>query len=203
MGLRNTVAIRTFGGTDTGVWFVAFMVGVLVAGNPKADTGTLSAGPWLRFRLGFKSCGREPIRRRVMWRKDVWSVQICKVTEWLMLRPTKAVRNFWLLVGPKLRVRPEQRLVESAKNAEFPAAPFVIGPHMRVVEHETYAICLHCERHAGVHIGRSCFSYHALAEEKEAREGGFRLPRWRQCTIRAWCIVRGGGAPPWQALATC
>eukprot|EP00971_Amphidinium_carterae_P095966 1899201-Amphidinium_carterae.1 len=74
-----------------------------------------------------------------------------------------------------LRVRPEQwprvRLpaperepvvLESAKKAEFPAAPFVIGPHQRVVEHETYAIWPDCERHDGVHTGRSCFNYHAL-----------------------------------------
>eukprot|EP00971_Amphidinium_carterae_P223403 4432608-Amphidinium_carterae.1 len=67
----------------------------------------------------------------------------------------QAVHNFWIIVGPKLRVRPEQwprvRLpapelepvvVESAEKAVFPAAPCVMGPHQRVVEHGTYAICL-------------------------------------------------------------
>eukprot|EP00971_Amphidinium_carterae_P345215 6486043-Amphidinium_carterae.1 len=66
-----------------------------------------------------------------MQMKGVWLVLICKVTIWLMLLPTKvpvnmpvplepseewkhwstvcqAVRNFWLTVGPTLRVRPEQ-----------------------------------------------------------------------------------------------
>eukprot|EP00971_Amphidinium_carterae_P241082 4786383-Amphidinium_carterae.1 len=65
----------------------------------------------------------------------------------------QAVRNFWLTVGPKLRARPEHwpkvrlpapepepEVVEMAKKVEFPAAPFVIGPHQRVVEHETKTI---------------------------------------------------------------
>eukprot|EP00971_Amphidinium_carterae_P234187 4646855-Amphidinium_carterae.1 len=29
----------------------------------------------------------------------------------------------------------------------LPAAPFVVGPHLRVVEHATYAQCLDCNRH--------------------------------------------------------
>eukprot|EP00971_Amphidinium_carterae_P212255 4212451-Amphidinium_carterae.1 len=74
----------------------------------------------------------------------------------------QAVRNFWLLVGPKLRVRleqwprvrlpaqePEPMEAESAKKTVFPAAPFVMVPHQCVVEHDTYAIRLDCERHVG------------------------------------------------------
>eukprot|EP00971_Amphidinium_carterae_P327128 6458302-Amphidinium_carterae.2 len=87
----------------------------------------------------------------------------------------QAVQNLWLFVGPKLRIRPEPwprvrllapepepEVVASAKKAVFPAAPFVIGPHQRVVEHETYAICLDCQWHVRVHTGQSCFNYHAL-----------------------------------------
>eukprot|EP00971_Amphidinium_carterae_P018829 370813-Amphidinium_carterae.1 len=67
------------------------------------------------------------------------------------------------MAGPNLRVRPEQwprvrlpapepepEVVESAKTAEFPAVPFVIGPHTSVL---TYAICHDCARHVGVRTG--------------------------------------------------
>eukprot|EP00971_Amphidinium_carterae_P265560 5268159-Amphidinium_carterae.2 len=80
-----------------------------------------------------------------------------------------------LQVGPKLRVRPEQwprvRLpapepepaaVETERPAVFPAEPFVCGPHQRVVAHETYAICVDCQQHVGVHTGRGRLNYHAL-----------------------------------------
>eukprot|EP00971_Amphidinium_carterae_P038185 750492-Amphidinium_carterae.1 len=83
--------------------------------------------------------GRVPLEPSEEWRQ--WGT-VCR-----------AVRNFWLLVGPELRVRPEQwprvglpapepvpGIVETAKTAALPAAPFV-------VEHETYAICLDCQRH--------------------------------------------------------
>eukprot|EP00971_Amphidinium_carterae_P117742 2332103-Amphidinium_carterae.1 len=63
--------------------------------------------------------------------------------------------RLWLSVGPKLQIRPEQwprvrlpapepvpEVVESEGPVVFPAEPFVCGPHLRVVEHETYAICL-------------------------------------------------------------
>eukprot|EP00971_Amphidinium_carterae_P121639 2408899-Amphidinium_carterae.1 len=63
---------------------------------------------------------------------------------------------------------PEPEIVESAKKL-FPAAPFVIGPHQRVVEHETYAFCLDCERYVGVHTGRRSQRQTLCAvEEKEA-----------------------------------
>eukprot|EP00971_Amphidinium_carterae_P210589 4178936-Amphidinium_carterae.1 len=44
----------------------------------------------------------------------------------------------------------------------FPAEPFVCGPYLHVVEHETHAICLDCQRHVGVHTGRGRLNYHAL-----------------------------------------
>eukprot|EP00971_Amphidinium_carterae_P198367 3937000-Amphidinium_carterae.1 len=69
----------------------------------------------------------------------------------------QAVRNFWLLVGPKMRIRSEQwprvrlpapegpelvpEVVETVATAALPAAPFGVGPHQRVVEHETYLTC--------------------------------------------------------------
>eukprot|EP00971_Amphidinium_carterae_P110129 2181339-Amphidinium_carterae.1 len=52
---------------------------------------------------------------------------------------------------------PEPEIVETAASAVLPA-----GPHQRVVEHETYAICLDCERHVEAHTGRKCFNCHAL-----------------------------------------
>eukprot|EP00971_Amphidinium_carterae_P022765 448835-Amphidinium_carterae.1 len=87
----------------------------------------------------------------------------------------QVVRSFWLLVCPKLRVRPEQgprvrlpapelvhEVVEPAELAVLPAAPFVVGPRQRGVEHETYAICSDCNRHVGIHTGRKSFNFHAL-----------------------------------------
>eukprot|EP00971_Amphidinium_carterae_P156165 3096150-Amphidinium_carterae.4 len=91
-------------------------------------------------------------------RSDLQGNRLADVVTWL---PTEVVRNFGLLVGPKLRVRPEQwpsvrlpspepvpEVVESERPVRFPAEPFVCGPHMHVVEHETYAMCLDCQRHA-------------------------------------------------------
>eukprot|EP00971_Amphidinium_carterae_P072675 1437218-Amphidinium_carterae.1 len=62
-------------------------------GPVKAGTRIWRAEPWLRFRLGFKSCGCKPTRRTKVLMKGVWSVPICKVTAWLMLRPTKVPVN--------------------------------------------------------------------------------------------------------------
>eukprot|EP00971_Amphidinium_carterae_P178547 3542159-Amphidinium_carterae.1 len=130
-----------------------------------------------------------------MLMKGVWIALICKVTadlaanngtrEQVPLEPSEewkqwstlcqAVRNFWLLVGPKLRNRPEQwptvrlpapepepEVVESEGPVRFPAEPFVCGPHVHVVEHETSAICLDCQCHVGVHTGRGSLNYNAL-----------------------------------------
>eukprot|EP00971_Amphidinium_carterae_P169655 3361462-Amphidinium_carterae.1 len=57
---------------------------------------------------------------------------------------------------------PEPEIVEIARPAALPAALFACGPHQHVVEHETYAVCLDCQRHVGVHTGRKCLNYHAL-----------------------------------------
>eukprot|EP00971_Amphidinium_carterae_P081834 1618964-Amphidinium_carterae.1 len=38
--------------------------------------------------------------------------------------------------------KPEPDVVESERPARFPAEPFVCGPHLHVVEHETYASCV-------------------------------------------------------------
>eukprot|EP00971_Amphidinium_carterae_P012600 247894-Amphidinium_carterae.1 len=69
----------------------------------------------------------------------------------------KAVRNFWLLVGPKLRESPEawprMRLPAPAEEEVVvpplagpgepqPQAPHVEGPHRRVVTYATFARCL-------------------------------------------------------------
>eukprot|EP00971_Amphidinium_carterae_P123422 2444259-Amphidinium_carterae.1 len=106
----------------------------------------------------------------------VWIALICMATMRRMWPQTEAVRNFWLLVGPKLRNRPEQwprvrlpapepepEVVESERPVRFPAEPFVCGPHLHVniLAHETYAICLDCQRHVGVHTGRGRLNYHA------------------------------------------
>eukprot|EP00971_Amphidinium_carterae_P073946 1462201-Amphidinium_carterae.1 len=84
----------------------------------------------------------------------------------------QAVHNFGILVGPKLRVRPEQwprvrlpapkpepEVLGTERPAVFPAEPFVCGPHQHVVAHETHAICLDCQRHVGVHTGRGRLNY--------------------------------------------
>eukprot|EP00971_Amphidinium_carterae_P069231 1369917-Amphidinium_carterae.1 len=81
---------------------------------------------------------------------------------------------FVRLGGSELHFRPEQwsrvRLPAPEPEPEklkqlrelLPVAPFAIGPHQRLVEHETYAICFDCENHVGVHTGRKCFNHHAL-----------------------------------------
>eukprot|EP00971_Amphidinium_carterae_P040792 800629-Amphidinium_carterae.1 len=51
---------------------------------------------------------------------------------------------------------------ESEGPVKFPTEPFVCGPHLHVVEHETYAICIDCQHHVGVHTGRGRLKYHAL-----------------------------------------
>eukprot|EP00971_Amphidinium_carterae_P279768 5553614-Amphidinium_carterae.1 len=66
-----------------------------------------------------------------------------------------AVRHFWRLVLPKLRIRPENWTrvklpvpepvpleVVPVVETNLPAAPFEVVPQRRVVEHATYAICL-------------------------------------------------------------
>eukprot|EP00971_Amphidinium_carterae_P188836 3748588-Amphidinium_carterae.2 len=73
----------------------------------------------------------------------------------------KAVRNVWLLVGPKLKERPEAwprvrlpALAEEEVVAPLLAvpeehnaqAPHVEGPHKRVVTYNTFARCLDCHR---------------------------------------------------------
>eukprot|EP00971_Amphidinium_carterae_P311687 6195101-Amphidinium_carterae.3 len=87
----------------------------------------------------------------------------------------QAVRNFWLLVSPTLRNRPEQwptvrlpapepepEVVEFERPVRFPAEPLVCGHYLHVVEHETNAICLDCQRHVGVHTGRGGLNFHVL-----------------------------------------
>eukprot|EP00971_Amphidinium_carterae_P105857 2096458-Amphidinium_carterae.1 len=57
-------------------------------------------------------------------------------------------------------LEPEPPVVVAVELVALPAAPFVVGPHQRVVEHETYAICLDCsrQRHPHCHAlkGRPC-----------------------------------------------
>eukprot|EP00971_Amphidinium_carterae_P293078 5818946-Amphidinium_carterae.1 len=40
--------------------------------------------------------------------------------------------------------------------------PLSVGPHLRVVEHATFAQCLNCFRQVGLHTGRGKFNYHYL-----------------------------------------
>eukprot|EP00971_Amphidinium_carterae_P331799 6465582-Amphidinium_carterae.1 len=63
----------------------------------------------------------------------------------------------WKQWGTVLRLpAPELEFVEvvTVEETNVLAAPFVVGPHQRVVEHATYAICMDCDRHVGVHTGR-------------------------------------------------
>eukprot|EP00971_Amphidinium_carterae_P035892 705897-Amphidinium_carterae.1 len=88
--------------------------------------------PWLRFRLGFTSCGWKLTSRIKMQTKDVWNVTKLRV------RPEQ-----W----PRVRLpapEPMLEIVETARSAVHRAAPFACGPHQHVVEHETYAACLDC-----------------------------------------------------------
>eukprot|EP00971_Amphidinium_carterae_P132409 2622600-Amphidinium_carterae.1 len=76
----------------------------------------------------------------------------------------KAVRNFWILVGPKLRERPEAwprvKLPPPAEEEVVASglagpvvhdtqAPHVEGPHQRVVNYNAFARCLDCHRQTG------------------------------------------------------
>eukprot|EP00971_Amphidinium_carterae_P219549 4358901-Amphidinium_carterae.1 len=105
--------------------------------------------------------------------KDVCSVLICKGNVWLTLLPTMVPVNICPSSLPKSGSKlPMEQLAQGQASgpalepeiiaAALPAAPFAIGPHQRVVEHKTYAICLDYERHVGVHTGRKCFNDHAL-----------------------------------------
>eukprot|EP00971_Amphidinium_carterae_P189961 3770914-Amphidinium_carterae.1 len=123
----------------------------------------------------------------------------------------QVVRDFWLLVGPKLRMRPEQwprvrfpppkRWAKTEPVEVIPveetnllALPYVVGLHKRVivVEQATYAICLDCNRHVGIHTGRKNINYHALKgpafETQEVCQAGGCLCVCAKC--RGW-----GSAP--------
>eukprot|EP00971_Amphidinium_carterae_P216681 4301513-Amphidinium_carterae.1 len=86
----------------------------------------------------------------------------------------KAVRNFWFMVGPKLRERPEAwprvHLPVPADEAVVvsplagpgepqPQAPRIEGPHRRVVTFTTFARCLDCHRQTGKVRGKFNFPY--------------------------------------------
>eukprot|EP00971_Amphidinium_carterae_P294398 5845160-Amphidinium_carterae.1 len=109
---------------------------------------------------------------------------------------------FWLLVGPKLPVRPDQwprvrlpvpepvpEVVVSTSFAEFPDVPFAVGPHQRVVEHETYvyAICLHCERHVGVHTGQLPGPQKPALRAAETQKKGPAAPKFVGSSYCAKC----------------
>eukprot|EP00971_Amphidinium_carterae_P154816 3069700-Amphidinium_carterae.1 len=78
--------------------------------------------------------------------------------------PTKSSANSHynqsgLLTEQTLR----KQIGRSGADGDFGSCPFQahsIGPHQHVVEHETYAICLDCQRHVGLHTGRKCFNYY-------------------------------------------
>eukprot|EP00971_Amphidinium_carterae_P199069 3950510-Amphidinium_carterae.1 len=118
-----------------------------------------------------------------MLRKGVWIALTCMVTIRRMWPPTEVpenmcplslprsgsngvlfvrlfvisgslwVQNYVIVLssGPGSGFRP----VESEKPVRFPVEPFFCGPHLHVVEHETYAICLNCQRLVGVHTGKA------------------------------------------------
>eukprot|EP00971_Amphidinium_carterae_P163633 3244444-Amphidinium_carterae.4 len=88
-----------------------------------------------------------------------------------------AVRNFWVLVGPKLRerlgawpcVRLPTPVIEPDPPVELPAevlprAPHEVGPHERVVEYNGFARCLVCYRQTGKVKGK--FSYSCLKRQE-------------------------------------
>eukprot|EP00971_Amphidinium_carterae_P072112 1426266-Amphidinium_carterae.1 len=80
------------------------------------------------------------------------------------------VRHFWLKLRIRLENWPRVRLpvlveVVPVMETNLPAAPFEVGPHRRVVEHATYAMCLDCNRHMGVPTGRKNINYHLLKLE--------------------------------------
>eukprot|EP00971_Amphidinium_carterae_P012396 243964-Amphidinium_carterae.1 len=95
------------------VWFLAFMLCV-----PKGAVMPI-------WRLNNGTREHVPFEPSEEWKQ--WGI-ICQAV------------NHWLLVGPKPRIRPEQwpRVRLPAPEPELPAAPFVVGPHQRVVEHVTY-----------------------------------------------------------------
>eukprot|EP00971_Amphidinium_carterae_P299105 5942096-Amphidinium_carterae.1 len=90
----------------------------------------LKKGVWIALICNRGTREHEPFEPSEEWKH--WS-NVCQ-----------AVRNFWLLVSPKLRNRPEQwprvrltapepvpEVVESERPVLFPAKPFVSGPHLR------------------------------------------------------------------------
>eukprot|EP00971_Amphidinium_carterae_P036472 717097-Amphidinium_carterae.1 len=122
-----------------------------------AWTGQLSTNPAGK-RFAFQSTHsphRAQERSRLTLRPTTVLVLMCPLNilkrEALGYGVSGCVRNVWLLVGPKLRLRPEQRPrvrlpaptpepveVVAVEETNLPAAPFVVGPHQRVVEHATY-----------------------------------------------------------------
>eukprot|EP00971_Amphidinium_carterae_P023794 469064-Amphidinium_carterae.1 len=94
------------------------------------------------------------------------------------------VYHFWLLVKPQLCERPEDKprvrlpaeVVEETpevgpRGMVYPEAPFQLGPHLRVVRHETYLRCLDCSRQTGKVKGEYNFSYHYTHECSQEEEG--------------------------------
>eukprot|EP00971_Amphidinium_carterae_P085235 1686245-Amphidinium_carterae.1 len=81
--------------------------------------------------------------------------------------------------------------------AVLPAAPFVVGPHQRVFEHATNAICLDCNRHVGIHTGRKNINYHALKGTPCQPLRGKNVRSLIHVSQEQVCIVhQWGGAPP-------
>eukprot|EP00971_Amphidinium_carterae_P183350 3639154-Amphidinium_carterae.1 len=63
-------------------------------------------------------------------------------------------RNCVIVLSNGVRLpapEPAPVVVDTVETAVLPAAPFVVGPHQRVVEDATYAIGLDCSRHVGIH----------------------------------------------------
>eukprot|EP00971_Amphidinium_carterae_P123242 2440266-Amphidinium_carterae.1 len=94
-------------------------------------------------------------------------------------------------IGALVRLpAPEREVVVSTQKATIPAAPFAVGPHQLVVEHETYAICLDCQRHVGPCV--------LLKRKKRARLVlGFRP----NAEISAHSAAFGGAEPPQAGVA--
>eukprot|EP00971_Amphidinium_carterae_P243379 4832750-Amphidinium_carterae.1 len=112
------------------------------------------------------------MRKKGVWRSDLQGNRMANrgTSEHVPLETSEEWKQWGTWPGVRHPApEPEDEIVETARSAALAAAPFAIGPHQHVVEHETYAICLDCQRHVGVHTVRKCFNYHALKDAHASR----------------------------------
>eukprot|EP00971_Amphidinium_carterae_P217693 4321338-Amphidinium_carterae.1 len=165
----DTVAIRTFAGVVLDTTLTLEKSERLKSASPKGLLDNVDCKGVVSCLHALKA-GRRPPRGRhrdlesralaalpagvqIVWMKahqsdrnaeeDVWNVLICKVIVWLMLQPTEVPENMCRLSLPRIgssgALLPAP-VVETKRPAAFPAAPFVCGPHLHVVEHESQRV---------------------------------------------------------------